>query len=181
MKKLVAALLCGVAVCAALLAAGPLRRAPGFCLIDTGGEWRDLADYRGKIVVVEFMKTDCPHCAGFSTLLNGLKAKYADKLAILAIANPPDSPQTMLQFANGHKLTYPLLLDQGQVAVSYVRAGSIDLPAVYLIDASGAIQGSWQNSALTKDIFEGNGLAREIDKLLAGGSPAAPAKAPAKK
>jgi peroxiredoxin len=167
MKKIIATLLCGLA----LFAAGPLRRAPGFCLIDTSGQWQDLADYRGKIVLVEFMQTTCPHCATFSTVLNGLKLKYGDKLAVLAIANPPDNPQTMSQFASGHKLTYPLLLDQGQAAASYVRAPSLELPAVYLIDADGMIRNSWQNSVLTKDIFEGLGLTREIDKLLAGAPP----------
>jgi peroxiredoxin len=171
MKKIVATLLCG----AALFAAGPLRRAPGFCLMDTHQQWQDLADYRGKIVLVEFMKTECPHCAAFSTVLNGLRLKYGDKLAILAIANPPDNPQTMMQFVKQHKLTYPLLLDQGQAAYSYVRTQSIELPAVYLIDANGMIRNSWVDGVLTKDIFEGNGLSREIDKLLAG-APAAPAK-----
>jgi peroxiredoxin len=168
-KKIVATLLCG----AALFAAGPLRRAPGFCLIDTSEKWQDLADYRGKIVLVEFMQTTCPHCAAFSTVLNGLKLKYGDKLAVLAIANPPvDSMQTMAQFVKEHKLAYTLLLDQGQVAYSYARTPSIDLPTVYLIDANGTIRNSWADGVLTKDIFEGNGLSREIDKLLAG----APAK-----
>jgi len=176
MKKIASALLCWVALFAALFAAGPLRRAPGFCLIDTSGEWRDLADYRGKIVLVEFMQTTCPHCATFSTVLNGLKLKYANKVAVLAIANPPDSPQTMTQFVNGHKLNYPLLLDQGQVAASYVRSPSLDLPAVYLIDANGMILNSWQYGVLTKDVFEGNGLSREIDKVLAGAPAAAPAR-----
>jgi len=171
MKTIVATLLCG----AALLTAGPLRRAPGFCLMDTSQQWHDLADYRGKIVLVEFMKSDCPHCASFSTVLNGLKLKYGDKLAILAISNPPDNPQTLAQFAKGHKLSYPLLLDQGQAAYSYVRSPSIDLPTVYLIDANGMIRNSWVDGVMTKDIFEGSGLAREIDKLLAG------AQAPAKK
>jgi peroxiredoxin len=173
MKKIVAALFCGFV----LFAAGPLRRAPGFCLIDTSGQWQDLADYRGKIVLVEFMQTSCPHCAVFSTVLNGLKLKYADKLAVLAIANPPvDTVQTMMQFVKDHKLVYPLLLDQGQVAYSYVRSPSVDLPTVYLIDGSGMIRNSWQNGPLTKDIFEGAGLAREIDKLLTGAPTAAPAK-----
>jgi peroxiredoxin len=171
MKTIVATLLCG----AALFAAGPLRRAPGFCLMDTSQQWQDLADYHGKIVLVEFMKTECPHCASFSTVLNGLKLKYGDKLAILAIANPPDNPQTMMQFVKGHKLTYPLLLDQGQAAYSYVRTPSLELPTVYLIDANGMIRNSWVDGVLTKDIFEGNGLSREIDKLLAV------APAPAKK
>ena len=164
MKKIVAILLFG----AALFAAGPLRRAPGFCLIDTSGQWQDLADYRGKIVLVEFMQTNCPHCATFSAVLNGLKSKYGDKLAVLAIANPPDNPQTMMQFVKDHKLTYPLLLDQGQVAYSYVRSPSFDLPGVALIDANGMIRNSWVDGPLTQDIFAGSGLSREIDKLLAG-------------
>jgi peroxiredoxin len=168
MKTIVATLLCG----AALFAAGPLRRAPGFCLMDTSQQWHDLADYRGKIVLVEFTKTDCPHCGAFSAVLNDLKAKYGGRLAILAIANPPDSPQTLQRFVKDHQLTYPLLLDQGQVGYAYVRSPSMDLPAVYLIDANGMIRNSWQNGVLTKDIFEGNGLSREIDQLLAG----APAK-----
>ncbi len=172
MKMVVATLLCGVA----LFAAEPLRRAPGFCLIDTSGQWRDLADFRGKVVLVEFMQTTCPHCASFSAVLNTLKLKYGDKLAILAIANPPDTPQNMTEFVNGHKLTYSLLLDQGQVAASYVRSPSLDLPAVYLVDSDGMIRNSWMNGVLTKDIFEGNGLAREIDKLIAGAPAATPAK-----
>jgi len=172
MKKIAATLLCGIA----LFAASPLRRAPGFCLIDAGGQWQDLADYRGKVVLVEFMQTTCPHCTAFSTVLNGLKMKYADKVAILAIANPPDNPQTMMQFVKDHKLAYPLLLDQGQVAYAYVRAPGFDLPAVYLIDPNGMIRGSWQDNVLTKDIFEGAGLSREIDKLLAGAPAATPAK-----
>jgi peroxiredoxin len=175
MKKILATLLCGVA----LFAAGTLRRAPGFCLVDTNGQWQDLADYRGKIVIVEFMQTNCPHCAAFSSVLNTLKMKYGDKLAILAIANPPDNPQTMTQFVTGHKLNYPLLLDQGQAAASYVRSPTVDLPTIYLIDGNGMIRNSWQHSVLTKDIFEGNGLSHEIDKLLVG-APALPLAAPKK-
>jgi peroxiredoxin len=169
MKKIIATLLCGVA----LYAAGPLRRAPGFCLIDTSGQWQDLADYRGKIVLVEFMKTDCPHCIAFGNVLNGLKQKYGEKLAVLGIANPPDNPQTMLQFVKAHKPAYPILLDQGQVAYAYVRAGGFDQPTVYLVDTNGMIRNSWQYSVLANNIFEGGGLAKEIDAVLA---PAAPSK-----
>jgi hypothetical protein len=47
---------------------------------------------------------------------------------------------------------------------------------VYLVDGNGMIRNFWVNSVLTKDIFEGNGLGREIDKLLAGAPAATPAK-----
>src|ERR1035441_2898225 len=63
-------------------------------------------------------------------------------------------------------------------AYSYVRAPSFELPTVYLIDANGMIRNSWVDGVLTKDIFEGNGLASEIDKLLAGGGAPAQKKWP---
>src|ERR1039458_10589000 len=98
MKTIVATLLCG----AALFAAGPLRRAPGFCLIDANGQWQDLADYRGRIVLVEFMQTTCPHCAAFSTVLNGLKLKYSDKLAILVAPSALESVRVGPTLSNNH-------------------------------------------------------------------------------
>jgi hypothetical protein len=58
---------------------------------------------------------------------------------------------------------------------SYVRVQSVEFPTVYLIDGAGMIRGNWANGPLTKDIFEGNGLAKEIDRVL-GVAPGAPAK-----
>jgi peroxiredoxin len=171
MKKVIIALLCAATLVTAQLAP---RRAPGFCLIDTTGQWRDLADYRGKVVVVEFMQTTCAHCAVFTPILADLTKKYGDKLQVISIALSPDTTQSMMQFAKGHSLTWPLVLDQGQVAVSYVRKGEINFPTLYLVDTNGMIAKNWEYGGLTKDVFEGNGLAREIDKLLPSPS-AAPA------
>ncbi|MCU1233074.1 MAG: Redoxin domain protein [Candidatus Solibacter sp.] len=171
MKKIAFALLCAVM----LTAADAPRRAPGFCLPDQTMAWRDLADYRGKIVVLEFMQSTCPHCAAFVNVLSGLQQKYAGKVAVVSVAVAPDPPAQVVQFAQSHKLPYPLLYDSGQMTMSYVRAQSVDFPTVYLIDGSGMIRGNWANGPLTKDIFEGNGLGREIDKLL-GGAPATPAR-----
>jgi peroxiredoxin len=175
MKRIVSILLCMAAIG---LAQGP-KRAPGFCLADTTAQWRDLADYRGRIVLLEFMQTTCPHCNTFLNVLTGLQAKYGDKLQILSIAMAPaDTPQTMLQYANSHRLTWPFLFDMGQVAFSYVRHPEINFPTIYLVDGNGMIANHWEYSPLTSQIFEGNGLAHEIDRLLAPFSPvtAAPKK-----
>jgi peroxiredoxin len=158
-----------------LSAADAPRRAPGFCLPDQTMQWRDLADYRGKVVILEFMQSTCPHCAAFDNVLTGIQQKYAGKVAVVSVAVAPDPPAQVVQFANGHKLPYPLLYDSGQMTMSYVRAQSVEFPTVYLIDANGMIRGTWANGPLTKDIFEGNALSKEVDKLLAG-APAAPAK-----
>jgi peroxiredoxin len=158
---------------AALLFAQVPKRAPGFCLVDTTGQWRDLYDYRGKVVIIEFMQTTCPHCAAFAPKLQAIHQKYAGKVQVLAIGLPPDSPQTMIEYVKGHAIPYPLLLDMGQVAGSYVRVPNLRFPHVYLVDADGMIRGNWEEGPLAKDIFEGNGLMREVDKLLAPAASAA--------
>jgi peroxiredoxin len=162
--KVLSILLCAAAIVNAQQAP---KRAPGFCLADTTGQWRDLYDYRGKVVVLEFMQTTCPHCAAFAPKLSAIMQKYGDRVQVLSVALPPDNPNTMMDYVKGHKLTYPLLMDMGQAAASYVRAPNLRFPRVYLIDGEGIIRGNWEEGPLAKDIFEGNGLDREIDRLLA--------------
>ena len=36
------------------------RRAPGFSLPDLNHKQYDLGDYRGRVVLIDIMKTDCP-------------------------------------------------------------------------------------------------------------------------
>src|SRR5881397_835955 len=114
MRKLIAFLTSA----AALLAADGPRRAPGFAIPDSRMKIVDLYDYRGKPVILEFMQTTCPHCAGFTSVLAKLQEKYGDKVAILAVTNPPDNQATVGQFISAHKITYPILFDMGQVAYS---------------------------------------------------------------
>jgi peroxiredoxin len=169
-------ILLSLALAAGVLAAadGP-RRAPGFSLPDQKMQFHDLNDYRGKVVVIDFMKTDCPHCATFADVLAKVAAKYGSKVQVLSVALPPDTQATIGRFATGHKVNYPMLYDMGQMAFSYVRSQNMELPRAYLIDQQGMIRGDFSYDAFSKSVFEGNGLSNEIDKLL-GTSGAAPAK-----
>ena len=47
---------------AGVLSAQPARRAPGFSLPDLDYKQYDLADYRGKVVVLDIIQTACPKC-----------------------------------------------------------------------------------------------------------------------
>jgi peroxiredoxin len=160
---------------AALCAADAPKRAPGFALPDSKMGVVDLYDYRGKPVLLEFMNTQCPHCAAFADVLNKVRQKYGDRVQILAVANPPDTQATVAQYIEGHKITYPILFDSGQAAYSYVRKMHFDLPQVFLIDGQGMIYKHFENDAMSKDIFEGDGLLWEIDRLLDPAAKASPA------
>jgi peroxiredoxin len=145
-----------------------LRRAPGFALPDTKMQFHDLADYRGKVLVLEFMQTTCAHCARFAEILAQVSPKYGDKVAILAVANVnTDNPAQIAQYITGQKIAYPVVMDQGQMMFSYILSPKgADVPRVYVIDPNGYIRADYVYGITTRDIFEGNGLFAEIDKAL---------------
>jgi thiol-disulfide isomerase/thioredoxin len=152
----------------ALMGQVALRRAPGFALPDgITGQERDLYDYRGKVVVLEFMSTTCPHCAAFADILGQVQQKYGERVQVISIVNiPTDNPGTVKQYVTGHKVSYPVLLDMGQMEYSYVVKPQVDLPHLYVIDANGYIRSEFGYTITTRDIFEGRGLFAEVDKVL---------------
>ena len=172
-------ILIAFAVCATSLfaQAGALsnRRAPGFALPDGQFRFHDLQDYRGKVLIIDFMQTKCPHCATLSGILEKVKAKYAGKVAVLAVVTPPDDQAAVAKFIAGHALSYPIVFDCGQMAGSYLAVKGntqIDLPHIFLIDQQGKIRDDYAYDVLHRDIFEGNGLYPLLDRMLAnGGAP----------
>jgi thiol-disulfide isomerase/thioredoxin len=163
-------------------AAGELsgRRAPGFALLDVMTmKYHDPADYRGKVLIIDIMQSNCPHCAEFARILEKVKARYGAQVAILSITNPPDNQQAVSEFRRKNNVTAPILYDCGQVAGSYLKITpqrpSFNIPHVFLIDQQGIIRNDFGYGPLTTSIFEGDGIFAEIDKLL-GASPQAKKK-----
>lgn len=162
-----------LASAALLLASGELsgRRAPGFSLPDMHGQQHDLADYRGKIVLLDIIQTTCPHCQQLAEVLEETAAKYRGKVVVLTFAIPRDTPATVAHFAAEHKVTTPILFDCGQASAAYLKATPqnprIDVPHLFLIDAQGMIRNDFVYGFDTRNIFEGDGLDIEIDRLLA--------------
>lgn len=161
----------GLLLTAYAFASGELsnRRAPGFSLPDSSARQYDPQDFRGKILIVEFMQTDCLHCQKFSAILEQAKARYGAKLGILSIVNPPSDAKGVAGFVAQFKATSPILFDCGQVAYSYIKpkSNSVSIPHIFLIDAEGMIRNDFAYGQDTLPIFEGKGLFTEIDKLLA--------------
>jgi peroxiredoxin len=162
---------------------GPLtgQKAASFTLPDMSSKYYDLLDYRGKVVLIDIMKTDCPHCSIFTKTLERLKAKYGDRIQVLAIVNPPDNATTVGNYIAKHRVTSPMLFDMGQATAALLkltpRNPSVNLPTLLVVDQNGVIRGDYvwlDTDASVKPIFEGDGLFGVIDGLLKGG--AAPKK-----
>jgi thiol-disulfide isomerase/thioredoxin len=156
-----------------LFASGELsnRRAPGFALPSPDySRYYDLQDFRGKVALIDFMSTTCPHCQVLSTTLENVKAKYGDKVAILSVVMPPDTDATVAKYKSVNKITTPIVCDMGQVIIAYLNARPgtlhVDLPHLFVVDRQGMIRNDFAYEEKTRPIFDGPGLFPEIDKLL---------------
>lgn len=150
------------------LAAGAV--APNFSLPSTDGKTYSLADQKGKVTVLEYMATWCPHCQDDAPMMNQLDAAYKDKgVQIFGInATPKGHDQTSLAkmddlkwFKDTYAVTFPLLFDQNlQSARDY---GVLGYPTIYIIDQNGNVSMPPPEDKIpTYD-----DLSKAIDKLLA--------------
>jgi peroxiredoxin len=137
------------------LAGGNLtgKRGPSFSLPDSRMFYHDILDYRGKVLVIEFMQTTCPHCLTTSQTLEKVKAKFGDKITLLHVVNPPDTTNSVSSFVAKTKVTSPFLFDSGQVTASYLMlkpaagAMAVDVPILVVLDAQGIVRDDYQGEA----------------------------------
>lgn len=143
-------------------------KAPAFTLNSFDGKTVSLSDYEGKIVVLEWLNLECPfvkyHYDTAHTMVE-LANKYKNKNVVwLAVNSTSDTTeQANKEFANKHKLPYPILDDKaGKVGLSY---GVMMTPHMLVIDIKGnvAYQGAIDNSPMGR-IKEG--LVNYVDKAL---------------
>jgi len=156
MRK-VALLFCALAALA--LAQGLSgRRAPGFSLPDSEFNQHDLADYRGKWLLIDYMQTNCPHCRALTQLLETKKAGYKGKVEVLSVViTPPDNQATVKAYITANNVTSPIVFDQGQMALSYFKATpakpSFDTPHLFAIDPNGNIVRDWNQGEVDDKTF----------------------------
>jgi peroxiredoxin len=149
-----------------LFAAGEYsnRRAPGFSLADTHFVQHDTQDYRGKVLIIDFMQTGCSVCIRLADTLLQVQAKYGDKVGIMSVTTLPDNFQTADKFAAEHKIPWPILFDSGQVMMSYLKVTpanpKVNFPHLFIIDGSGTIRYDFEGG---EDFAT---ISAEIDKLL---------------
>jgi thiol-disulfide isomerase/thioredoxin len=135
--------------------------APGFRLpaLDSNSQV-SLADYRGKVVFVDFWASWCGPCRQSLPLYDKLRESYpAADFAILAISLDEDAADAKA-FLVEHSVKYKTLLNStGDVAKAFDLKG---MPSSYLIDRDGVVRARHVGFE-AKDI---DALKKEIDGLL---------------
>lgn len=146
------------------------RRAPGFALPDIQYKVHDLNEYAGKVVIVNIMRTTCPHCTAFSKILSEAEKKYAGQVKVLAIVNPPDNQAAVRRYTMANGIASAILFDCGQMAASYLKVTpqnpSFEVPHFFVIDQKGMIREDYGYNMLSKTIFEGDAIYKILDKYV---------------
>jgi len=136
----------GAAVAAAVLlvvgigfAALPSRTdAPKFKALTLAGKQFQLADLRGRVVLLDFFATWCPPCRAEVPELEKLWRRYKDQgLVVIGVALESGRADEVRRFAAEHKLTYWLVNDERGAIASNYRIGPI--PTTYIISPKGVI------------------------------------------
>ncbi len=157
------------------------KPAPEFTLKDTNGTEHSLSDFKGKIVVLEWLNHNCPfvkkHYSGGN--MQGMQEKYTGKDVVwLSInsANPEHNDYKSAEESNkltekhGAKPTAIILDEDGKVGKMY---GAKTTPHMYVIDKEGklAYMGAIDSKKSTNaDDIAGatNYVAAAVDALLEG-------------
>ena len=127
------------------------EEAPNFTLKDAEGKEYSLADYKGKIVVLQWINPDCPVCRRVAStgLVNTMVKKLKEidsEIVHLAINSTHymDGAKSAA-YLKKHKIEAPALIDQdGTVGHMY---GALTTPHMYVIDTEGVLryQGAFDN------------------------------------
>ena len=108
-----------------------------FELESLAGKTVTAADYRGRVVVIDFWATWCGPCREQEAILADLVPEYdAAEVAFLAI-NVGESPRRVADFVRADPFASPVLLDPAQTLGA--RYGIYALPTVLVADADGAV------------------------------------------
>lgn len=114
------------------------RKAPGFTLKSTSGENISLANYAGKVVIIDFWATWCGPCRiGIPDLVE-IQNEYKDQVVIIGISLDQDNTKrNIIPFMQEFKINYPVVYGTRQVVLDYGNIQAI--PTTFIIDPQGNI------------------------------------------
>jgi len=112
--------------------------APNFTLPDLDGNMVSLADYKGKVVLLNIWATWCPPCVEEMPSMEKLHQALKDeKFAILAVSIDESGAEAVRPFMKKHKLSFLALIDTaGAINSLYQTTG---VPESFVIDKDGRI------------------------------------------
>jgi len=113
-------------------------KAPDFSLAPAGGGGALSPNaFGGKVLLIDFWATWCAPCRESFPAYQRLVDKFGGKLAVLGVSVDEDA-SGIEKFRVETGVKFPLVWDEGQVAASVYKPGT--MPTCFVVDRSGFVQ-----------------------------------------
>jgi thiol-disulfide isomerase/thioredoxin len=120
------------------------RPAGEFAITMPNNQVNLLSHYAGKVVVLAFISTTCPHCQHTTGVLSAIQNEYASRgVQILAAAFNPDAAQLVPGFISQFKPTFPVGSTDRDSVLEYEQASLAKanfVPELIFIDRNRVIR-----------------------------------------
>jgi peroxiredoxin len=111
-----------------------------FKVKDVDGREVNLADYKGKVILLDFWATWCGPCKVEVPWFVEFQSKYRDRGFVVLGVSVDDPIDTLKEFAVKYKMNYPVLVGDGREDLVDRAYGPMwGLPTTFLIGRDGNI------------------------------------------
>ena len=154
------------------------RKSPELAISLNNGQQVLLSQYQGKVVVVAFILTWCPHCQKTIGYLAKDQTAYGPRgLQVLASAIEDIARINLPAFIRQFKPPFPVGFDNQAVVINYLEHPPMlipHMPILAFIDRQGVIRAQYEgdDKFFSEDQQEKN-LTAKIEELLKEGVPGA--------
>jgi len=125
------------------------RPSKEFTFVDPSGKQTLLTNMKGKVVIIQFLFTWCPHCQAFSKVLTNMQKELASKgVVMMGVAfddNVIGATATMYQQKYG--VGFPVAYAPRDTVLSYLGLSVMErmaVPQVVIVDKKGVIRNQSQ-------------------------------------
>jgi peroxiredoxin len=146
------------------------RKSPEFTITDPAGKQILISTFRGKVLVLPFMFTTCPHCQHFAQdVLTPLAKEFGPRGLVIqgTVFNDANGPMAT-QFVKEFNVGFPVGYASRDSVISYLSIPVMDrwvVPQVAVIDRKGNIVAQSLSTG-TPELQDPTYLRNLVDKLL---------------
>lgn len=119
------------------------------------GQYTNLSDYKGKILILNFWTTWCPPCIKEAPQLNQFyksKGKNVELLAINLTSKESKGLDAVKDFQETYDLKFPIFIDKDSTLENKFQI--LTIPTTYIIDPQGTILYNIEGPLNKKDLEE---------------------------
>jgi len=101
------------------------------------GQTLTLSDFKGKVIVLEFMQPWCPHCQRMAPVMEELYRKYSDRVVFTSVGGADLKPEEVADFIRNFNSSLTYLYDSSGAA--FKLYGVTSIPRIFVISKDGNI------------------------------------------